>query len=242
MSFVQDSVVPFQRLRISPACGQVSSIIISLCCPKNLTIVLLRSVRFWQKGCSSCIGSNSVRLRYCALSPIFLLCFPSSLALHHTFFFVHPFHAGIQCSCCRFQVLDGQMLRRSTNVFCSVWSCLMRHGRLHIRQNWCVLGFQSVSCVPVAQNSSRVEAHAATVCLSPLFALPTSQRTGARDPDQCGNRGLLKILSTAGAALSPGTTYTRSTPLTPAIPTGSKARVLVSTVSSWPKRNVMAFA
>ena len=62
----------------------------------------------------------------------------------------------------------------------------------------------SQDCVPVAQNSSRVEANAATVCLSPLFALPTSQRTGARDPDQCGNRGLLKILSTAGVALTQG--------------------------------------
>ena len=30
--------------------------------PKNLTVVLLRSVRSWQKGCSSCIGSNGVRL------------------------------------------------------------------------------------------------------------------------------------------------------------------------------------
>ena len=39
MSFVQNSVVPFQRLRISPACGQESSIVISLCCPKNLTVV-----------------------------------------------------------------------------------------------------------------------------------------------------------------------------------------------------------
>ena len=34
----------------------------------------------------------------------------------------------------------------------------------------------------------------------------------------------------------PGTTYTRSTPLTPAIPTGS----IASSVSSLPKRNAMA--
>ena len=40
----------------------------------------------------------------------------------------------------------------------------------------------------------------------------------------------------------PSTTYTRSTPLTRAIPTRSIARVLVSSVSSFPKRNVMAFA
>ena len=39
----------------------------------------------------------------------------------------------------------------------------------------------------------------------------------------------------------PGTTYTHSIPLTPAIPTGSMTRVLVSSVSSSPKRKVMAF-
>ena len=60
-------------------------------------------------------------------------------------------------------------------------------------------GFQPGSCVPVAQNSSRAEANAATVCLPPLFALPTSQRTGARDPDQCGSRGLSEIPSTTRA-------------------------------------------
>ena len=77
MSFVQNSVVPFQRLRISPACGQVSSIVISLCCPRNLTVVLLRSVRSWQNGCSSCIGSNGVRLAIpCTLTPIDPICFP----------------------------------------------------------------------------------------------------------------------------------------------------------------------
>ena len=191
--------------------ARVSSIIISFCCTKNLTVVLLRSVELWQKGCSS--------------------------ALHHRGFSpVHPFHAGIQCRCCRFQVLDGQMLRRFTSVLCSVRSCHIWHGMLHIRQNTCVAGFQPGSCVLVAQNSSRVEANAATVCLSPLFALPTSQRTGARDPDQCGNRGLLKILSTAGAAL-PQVPHTIL-----AIPTGSIARVLVSSVSPLPKRKVTASA
>ena len=40
----------------------------------------------------------------------------------------------------------------------------------------------------------------------------------------------------------PGTTYTRNTPMTPAISTGCIARVLVSSVSSLPKRKVMAFA
>ena len=103
-------------------------------------------------------------------------------------------------------------------------------------------GFQPGSCVRVAQNSSRVSANAATVCLSPLVALPTSQRTGARDPDQCGNRGLLKKSFDNKSGAPPGTTSTRSTPLTPAFPTGSMARVLVSSVSSLPKRKVTAFA
>ena len=62
MSSVLNSVMSSQRFRISPACGQVSPIVTSLCCPRNLTVVLLRSVRYWQNGCSSCIGSNSVRL------------------------------------------------------------------------------------------------------------------------------------------------------------------------------------
>ena len=61
ISRVLNSAVPFQRLRISPVCGK-SSIVISLCCPKNLTVVLQRSVRSAQNGCSSCIGSNRVRL------------------------------------------------------------------------------------------------------------------------------------------------------------------------------------
>ena len=46
--------------------------------------------------------------------------------------------------------------------------------------------------------------------------------------------------NTSGAP--PGTTCTRSTPLTPAIPTGSMAGVLVSSVSSLPKRKVLAFS
>ena len=95
-------------------------------------------------------------------------------------------------------------------------------------------------CGPKLVN--QVEANVATVCLSPLFALPTSQRTGARDPDQCGNRGLFKNSFDNKSGAPPGTTYTRNTPLTPAIPTGSIARVLVSSVSSLPKRKVMAFA
>ena len=71
---------PFQRLRISPACGQLSSIIISLCCPKNLTFVLLRSVRY-KKAVRRALGRIVFVWRYCALSPIFLLCFPSRVFL-----------------------------------------------------------------------------------------------------------------------------------------------------------------
>ena len=158
--------------------------VISLCFTKNLTVVLLRSVRFWQKVCSSCIGSSSVRLAIpCTLTRRPFLCFPSSLALHHRWFSpVHPFHAGIQCRCCQFLVLGGQMLRRSTNVRCSVRNCHMWHGRLHIRQYWCVAGFQPGSRVPVAQNSSKVGANAAIVHLSPRLGLPASQKKKKQMP------------------------------------------------------------
>ena len=99
-------------------------------------------------------------------------------------------------------------------------------------------GFQPGSCVLVARNSSKVGANAATVHLSPRLALQASQKTNAHVPGQCGNQCLFKIPSTTRAALSPGTTYTRNTPVTPAIQTGNVARVLVSSVSSLPKRKV----
>ena len=207
-SLVQNSVVPFQRLRISPVCGQVSSIVISLCCPKNLTVVLLRSVRSWQNGCSSCIGSNSVRM-----APF---CFPSSLAFHHKgFSLVHPFHAEIQCRCYQFLVFCCQMLKRSTDVFCSVSNCRRWHGRLHFRQNRCVAGCQLGSCVPVAQNSSRVEANAATVRLSSQLALqfPKEQMCTAQ-VNVAAELFLNSFDNKSGAP--PGTTCTRNTPLTPA--------------------------
>ena len=89
----------------------------------------------------------------------------------------------------------------------------------------------------------REEANAATVCLSPLSALQTSQRTGARDPDQCGTRSLLRILSTERR--SPKyhihKQYSNDSCISN-IPKGWIARVLVSNVSSLPKRKVMAFA
>ena len=134
-------------------------------------------------------------------------------------------------------VLCGQKLRPSTNVFCSVSSCHMRHGCTFVRTDaW--LDFQPGSCVPVAQNSSRAEADAVTVRLLPQLALPVSQRTDVHVPGQCGSRGLSGIFLRQQERC---TTCTRSTPLTPAIPTGSIARVLVSSVSSSPKRMVMAF-
>ena len=81
-----------------------------------------------------------------------------------------------------------------------------------------------------------------TVHLSPRLALPASKKkTDAHVPGQCGNQGLLKITSTTRAALLQAP-HTRNTPLTPAIPIGSIARVLVSSVLSLPKRKVMAFA
>ena len=42
---------------------------------------------------------------------------------------------GFSAGAVSFQVLGGQMLKRSKNVFCSVRNCHMWHGRLHIRQN-----------------------------------------------------------------------------------------------------------
>ena len=107
------SVVP--RIRLSSSCVQWGS---------------------GKKAVRRALGRIVFVCQYCALLPIFLLCFPSSLALHHWDFSpVHPSHAGIQCRCCQFQVVDGRMLRRSTNVICSVRSCHIWHGRLHIRLN-----------------------------------------------------------------------------------------------------------
>ena len=177
--------------------------------------------------------------RYCALSPIFLLCFPSSLALHHRGFSpVHPFHTGIQCRCCRFQVHDGQMLRRSTNVFCSVRSCHIWHGRLHIRQSLCVSGFQPGFCVPVVKDENTC----GECLLSTTVRRPSFSKNRCPRPRSMWQPRSLKNSFDSRSGAPPGTTYTRSAPLTPALPTGSIARVLVSSVSSLPKRNVMAFA
>ena len=103
-------------------------------------------------------------------------------------------------------------------------------------------GTQPGSCVLVARNSSKVGSNAATVHLSPWLALPASQLTDAHVPGQRGNQGLQKNSFDNKSGALPGTTYTRNTPLTLANPTGSTARDLVSSVSSLPKRKVMAFA
>ena len=52
-------------------------------CPKNLTVVLLRSVRFWQKTVRRALGRRVFDWLYRALSPIFLLCFSISLTFHY---------------------------------------------------------------------------------------------------------------------------------------------------------------
>ena len=75
----------------------------------------------------------------------------------------------------------------------------------------------------------------------PQLALPISQRTDVHDPDLCDNRGLSRICSTTRAVVLQAP-CTRSTPLTPAIPPGSTAIVLVSSVSTLPKQKVMAFS
>ena len=67
-----------QRLRISPVCGQVSSIVISLCCPKKSDC---RPSAFSEvlgtNAVRSCIGSNGVRLAVpCTLTHRPFLFFP----------------------------------------------------------------------------------------------------------------------------------------------------------------------
>ena len=96
-----------------------------------------------------------------------------------------------------------------------------------------MVGFQPGFCVPVDQSSSRAKVGVVTVRLSPQLAHHV--------PDQCGSRGPLRSSFDNKSGAPPCTTCTRSTPLTPAIPTGSMARVLVSSVSSSPKRKVLTF-
>ena len=96
----------------------------------------LRSVRLCKKAVRRAVGRIVIVWRYCALSPIFLLCFPvvSHFVIGVVLLSIRSMQ-GFQCRCCQFQVLDGPMLRRSTNAPCSVQNCHMWHGRLHIRQN-----------------------------------------------------------------------------------------------------------
>ena len=127
------------------------------------------------------------------------------------------------------------MRRRSTNVFFKTRTvtCGTVDGTFIRADVWLDFSRDLVSLWTKVCQGQR--AGAVTVRLSPQLATPVSQRTDDHVPGQCGSRGLSGIHS-----ITPGTTYTRSTPLTPAIPTGSVARVLVSSVSSLPKRKVMA--
>ena len=104
--------------------------------PKNLTVVPPAFSKVMAKKAVRRALGRIVFAILCTLthlpsrfSPV-VSCF-----IREVFSPVHPFHTGIQCSCCRLQVHDDQMLTRSTNVFCSVPSCHIWHGRLHIRQN-----------------------------------------------------------------------------------------------------------
>ena len=103
-----------------------------------------------------------------------------------------------------------------------------------------VTGFQLGSRVPVTQNSSsRAEAGAVTVRLS--------ARTLSFSKNRCPPP---QVIAAAEVSLEflrqeercVTRCRTRSAAMTPAIPTGSMARVLVSSVSSLPKRQVMAFS
>ena len=115
--------------------SQVSSIIISLCCPKNLTVVLHRLVRLRQESCSSCIGSNSVRLAI-----LYILTQLPSL-------FSQWSRASSQrlFSCPSVPHRDSVSVlsvsgalwpdAEATHECIFVSNCHTRHGRLHIRQS-----------------------------------------------------------------------------------------------------------
>ena len=79
-------------------------------------------------------------------------------------------------------------------------------------------------------------------------SLATTARTPSFSQNRCPRprsmwqpRSLRNFFDNKSGA-PPATTWTRSIPLTPAIPTGSMARVLVSSVFSLPRRKVMAFS
>ena len=135
-SLVQNSVMPYKSFRISPACGQVSSIVTSLCCPRNLTVVLLRSVRPRQKSSSSCIGSNSVRLAIpCTLTQRPLLFLPVvSFFIAGIFLWsirsMQGFCVGVVSFWCSVVRCVGDPRMYVLNSNCHMW-----HGRLYIRQN-----------------------------------------------------------------------------------------------------------
>ena len=82
----------------------------------------------------------------------------------------------------------------------------------------------------MAQNSSRVEANAATVCLSPLFALPLLKEQVSATQINVATEVSQKFFRQQ-ERLSFSCNSNRSI-----------ARVLVFSVSSLPKRKVMAFA
>ena len=150
---------PSARLRISPVCGQVSSIVISLCCPRRVTAVLLRSVRSWQNGCSSCTGSNRVRL-----------AMPRTLT-NRPFLFSQRSRASSQgfCSCssvlCRDSVsilsVSGGLRSDVEAIHKCILSCCelsQVHGRLHIRQIetrqnfiWDLVSLRTKSCLEEEQ-------------------------------------------------------------------------------------------
>ena len=185
ISRVQNSVVSFQRLRISPVCGQESSIVISLCCPKNLTVVLLRSVRFWKMAVCHALGRIESAWRCHTLSPIVPSCFHSNLVLRHKgFALVHPCYDGIQCRCCQSLVSYVPMLY--SLLFRAVASgtvdCTFVGSDACLNCGWDLVSLRTETC-------------------QEELALPTSRRTSIHVPGQHDNQGLSKILSTTRAVL-----------------------------------------
>ena len=67
--------------------------------------------------------------------PSSLPVFPVVSCFVTSFFFLSIRSTGILCRCCHSLVTRGQLLWRSTNVFCPVSICRKWHGRLDIRQS-----------------------------------------------------------------------------------------------------------
>ena len=156
--------------------------------------------------------------------PIVPFCSPSSLALHRKGFFLsNRSILGFCASAISALWSDAEAIHECIFVL----SRAVTRGTVDctfVRTDaWLDFSRDLVSLWSKTRQGQKVDA--VTVRLSPQLALPVSQRTDDHVPDQCVS---LRNSFDNKSGAPPGTTSTRSTPLTPAIPTGSMARVLVS--------------